>query len=129
MITLIQADARRIPLPDGSIHCVVTSPPYWGLRDYRVNGQIGLEQSPDAYVATMVEVFREVGRVLRDDGTVWLNLGSSYASASQGRSSSKVREQLGEIGSEFSVKFMPNADLPFALRDESVFISGGHRKV
>lgn len=57
----------------------VTSPPYFGLRDYGVDGQIGLEQTPDEYVAKMVKVFREVRRVLRDDGTLWLNLGDSYA--------------------------------------------------
>lgn len=64
---------------DKSVHCVVTSPPYFGLRDYGVDGQIGLEQTPDEYVAEMVAVFREVRRVLRDDGTLWLNLGDSYA--------------------------------------------------
>lgn len=62
-----------------SVHCVITSPPYWGLRDYGVAGQLGLEPTPEAYVAAMVDVFREVRRVLRDDGTVWLNLGDSYA--------------------------------------------------
>ena len=67
-------------LPDASVHCCVTSPPYWGLRDYGHDGQIGLESTPEAYVARMVEVFREVRRVLRDDGTLWLNLGDSYAS-------------------------------------------------
>jgi DNA modification methylase len=61
------------------VQCVVTSPPYWGLRDYGVTGQIGLEQTPQEYVARMVEVFREVRRVLRDDGTCWVNLGDSYA--------------------------------------------------
>ena len=66
-------------LPDKSVHCCVTSPPYWGLRDYGHDGQIGLESTPEAYVARMVEVFREVRRVLRDDGTLWLNLGDSYA--------------------------------------------------
>ena len=66
-------------LADESVHCVVTSPPYYGLRDYGVDGQIGLEESPDAYVAKMVDVFREVRRILRNDGTVWLNLGDSYA--------------------------------------------------
>jgi DNA modification methylase len=66
-------------LPDASVHCCVTSPPYWGLRDYGHDGQIGLESTPEAYVARMVEVFREVRRVLRDDGTCWLNLGDSYA--------------------------------------------------
>ena len=74
-------------LPDASVHCCVTSPPYWGLRDYGHAGQIGLEETPEAYVARMVEVFREVRRVLRDDGTLWLNLGDSYAGSwgNQGR--------------------------------------------
>jgi DNA modification methylase len=66
-------------LANESVHCVVTSPPYFGLRDYGVNGQIGLEESPEEYVSKMVEVFREVRRILRNDGTLWLNLGDSYA--------------------------------------------------
>ena len=65
-------------LPDNSINCCVTSPPYWGLRDYGVEGQLGLESTPEEYVAKMVEIFREVKRVLRDDGTLWLNLGDCY---------------------------------------------------
>lgn len=65
--------------PDESVHCCVTSPPYWGLRDYGVEGQLGLEKTPEEYVSKMVEVFREVRRVLRKDGTLWLNLGDSYA--------------------------------------------------
>ena len=69
-------------LPDASVHCCVTSPPYWGLRDYGHDGQIGLESTPEAYVARMVEVFREVRRILRDDGVLFLNLGDSYASGS-----------------------------------------------
>lgn len=71
-------------LPDGIARCCVTSPPYFGLRDYGCEGQIGLEHSPEAYVARMVEVFREVRRVLRDDGTLWLNLGDSYAGSGKG---------------------------------------------
>ena len=66
-------------LPDQSVHTCVTSPPYFGLRDYGMAGQIGLEDTPDAFVARLVDVFREVRRVLRDDGTLWLNLGDSYA--------------------------------------------------
>lgn len=65
-------------LPNASVNCCVTSPPYFGLRDYGADGQIGLEESPDAYVARLVEVFREVRRVLTDDGTLWLNIGDSY---------------------------------------------------
>jgi len=66
-------------LADKSVNCCVTSPPYFGLRDYGVDGQIGLEETPDKYVTRLVEVFREVKRVLRDNGTLWLNLGDSYA--------------------------------------------------
>lgn len=70
---------RLRDLPDRSVHCVVTSPPYWGLRDYGVDGQIGLEELLSDYLSKMVAVFREVRRVLRDDGTLWLNLGDCYA--------------------------------------------------
>jgi DNA modification methylase len=76
---IIQGDARKLDLPDGSMNMCVTSPPYWGLRDYGHEGQLGLESTPEQYVANMVEVFREVKRVLRDDGTLWLNIGDSYA--------------------------------------------------
>lgn len=66
-------------LPDNCVHCCVTSPPYWGLRDYGCDGQIGLEKTPAEFVARMVEVFEEVRRVLRPDGTCWMNMGDSYA--------------------------------------------------
>lgn len=66
-------------MPDQRVNCVITSPPYYGLRDYGIEGQIGLEESPDEYIEKMVEVFREVRRVLKDDGTLWLNIGDSYA--------------------------------------------------
>jgi DNA modification methylase len=68
-------------LPAESVQCVVTSPPYWGLRDYGVTGQLGLERTPEEYVARMVGVFMEVQRVLRDDGTLWLNMGDGYCAA------------------------------------------------
>lgn len=82
MHTILVGDARDhlASLPDQSVQCCVTSPPYYGLRDYQVDGQIGLESTVDAYVASLVDVFREVRRVLKDDGTLWLNLGDSYAS-------------------------------------------------
>jgi len=75
-----QGDALSVlkTMPEQSVHCCVTSPPYWGLRDYGVEGQIGLERTPEEYVDKLVQVFREVRRVLRDDGTLWLNLGDSY---------------------------------------------------
>lgn len=80
MIDIHTGDALTVlrGLPSGSIHTCVTSPPYFGLRDYGVEGQIGHEDTPDAFVARLVEVFSEVRRVLRDDGTLWLNLGDSY---------------------------------------------------
>lgn len=80
-VRILQGDCRAVlrSLPPGSVQCVVTSPPYFGLRDYGVAGQIGLESSPAAFIAELVAVFREVNRVLRDDGTLWLNLGDSYA--------------------------------------------------
>lgn len=65
--------------PDESIDCVVTSPPYYGLRDYGVDGQIGLEESPEDYIGKLVELFREIRRCLKKDGTIWVNLGDSYA--------------------------------------------------
>src|ERR1700742_3205853 len=66
------------PLPDQSVNCIVTSPPYWGLRDYGVAGQLGVEKTPEEYIQAMVAVFREAKRVLRDDGTLWVNIGDSY---------------------------------------------------
>jgi DNA modification methylase len=89
---LLQGDALTVlkALPDASVRCCVTSPPYWGLRDYGMPGQLGLERTPEEYVAKMVEVFREVRRVLTDDGTIWLNLGDSYASSPPGNTTKGV---------------------------------------
>lgn len=146
MNLLINANAKRIPLADESVNCVVTSPPYYGLRDYgtaewvggdpdcdhkipdvehgnligksegkdkqnshtirfnrekcykcgaiRVDNQIGLEQSPDDYVEAMCQVFDEIWRVLRDDGVVWLNLGSSYCNKNIDSEEMKLRSDL-----------------------------------
>jgi len=94
-IKIIGGDCRLVManLQDQSVNCCVTSPPYFGLRDYGVDGQMGLEKSPDEYIAGMVAVFREVRRVLRDDGTLWLNIGDSYAGSwgAQSRGGSKVK--------------------------------------
>jgi len=81
MATLYQGDSLEVLREMGSesVQCCVTSPPYWGLRDYGADGQIGLETTPEGYITSMVEVFREVRRVLRNDGTLWLNIGDSYA--------------------------------------------------
>lgn len=80
-VRILTGDCREVlrGLSDSSVNCCVTSPPYFGLRDYGADGQIGLEETPDAFVAEMVAVFSECKRVLRDDGTLWLNLGDSYA--------------------------------------------------
>lgn len=76
---IIHHDVRRPwPIPDGVVDCIVTSPPYWGLRDYKHKNQIGQETSPEEYVETMLHVFREAHRVLKDSGTLWLNLGDTY---------------------------------------------------
>jgi len=83
-------------MPDESVACCVTSPPYFGLRDYGHDGQIGLESTPDAYVAKIVEVFREVRRVLKKDGTLWLNLGDSYAGSGRGLMGDGTPSDRGE---------------------------------
>lgn len=80
-------------LPDQSVHCCVTSPPYFGLRDYGVEGQIGLEETPAEFINKLVEVFREVRRVMRDDGTCWVNMGDSYASGGRGGGGSYMEER------------------------------------
>lgn len=85
-------------MPSESVHCCVTSPPYWGLRDYGVDEQIGLEASPEEYVSKIVEVFREVRRVLRVDGTLWVNLGDSYSSG--GRTTTTVQTVRGNCSQE-----------------------------
>lgn len=84
---ILQGDCLDVlkTLNSESVHCCVTSPPYYGLRDYGVDGQIGLESTPEEYVSKLVEVFREVRRVLRDDGTLWLNLGDTYAGSGKGQ--------------------------------------------
>ena len=86
-VNILIGDCRNLlrEMPEKSVHTCVTSPPYFGLRDYGMDDQIGLEQTPEAFVAEMVAVFREVKRVLRDDGTLWLNLGDSYASYRDGK--------------------------------------------
>jgi site-specific DNA-methyltransferase (cytosine-N4-specific) len=81
-IVVLHGDTRDIirRLPENSFQCVVTSPPYWGVRDYGVQGQIGAEADLEAYLDTLVDVFREVRRVLKPEGTFWLNIGNTYTS-------------------------------------------------
>lgn len=86
-IRILHGDCRETlkTLPDESVHCCVTSPPYFGLRDYGCDGQLGLEATPEEFIAKLVEVFREVRRVLRDDGTLWVNMGDSYSTHAAGK--------------------------------------------
>jgi DNA modification methylase len=92
-IRIIEGDCRDVlrTMPENSVHCVVTSPPYWGLRDYGVDGQLGLEATYQEHVVVMADIFDEVRRVLRDDGTLWLNYGDSYATSPNGRSAADTK--------------------------------------
>jgi DNA modification methylase len=92
---IYQGDALEVlkTFPDKAINCCVTSPPYYGLRDYGVDGQIGLEETPKQYIDKLTAVFREVRRVLRDDGTLWLNIGDSYAGSGKGGQSDSKRSE------------------------------------
>lgn len=100
---ILQGDALSIlkTLDDESIECCVTSPPYYNLRDYGVDGQIGLENSPEEYIQKLVEIFREVRRVLKKDGTLWVNIADSYAGSGKGRVKNGVakRETFGKVQS------------------------------
>jgi len=97
---IIDGDCRDVMrgMPEKSVHCVVTSPPYHGLRDYSLGDKgIGLEATLDEYIANIVEVFAELRRVLRDDGTLWLNCGDAYAhSGPTGGGSPVARRDYGE---------------------------------
>ena len=101
-VTLWRGDATEVlaQLPAESVNCVVTSPPYFGLRDYGHDGQIGLEPSPAEYVAALVAVFAQVRRVLTGDGVVWLNLGDSYSSGPGARSAQPPQTNTTRIDGE-----------------------------
>lgn len=92
-VRIINADCRAAlrELPDESVHCIVTSPPYWGLRDYGVDGQMGLERSLGEHIEAMVSLFDECRRVLRKDGTCWVNYGDCYATSPNGRSAADTK--------------------------------------
>lgn len=109
--TIYTGDALEVlrGLPDGSVNCCVTSPPYYALRDYGMDGQIGRESSPKEYVSRLTEVFAEVRRVLRPDGTLWLNLGDTYAGRGEGEI--KPKDLIG-------IPWMA----AFALRDDGWYL-------
>lgn len=99
-ITILNGDCRDVlkTLPEKSVQCCVTSPPYFGLRDYGHDSQIGAEPTPDEFAAELVAVFRDVRRVLKDDGTLWLNLGDSYSGAGHGGGGSFEKERNWRVG-------------------------------
>ncbi len=98
---ILVGDSRKLlgDIPDQTFQMCVTSPPYWGLRDYGIEGQIGAETTVDAYLADLVALFREVRRTLRDDGTLWLNIGDSYTSG--GRTWRDVDEKNAARGMDY----------------------------
>lgn len=130
----INANSIHIPLADKSVNTVVTSPPYFNLRDYGIgegNGEIGSENSIDEYVSKIVNVFREVKRVLRDDGTIWIVIGDSYAGSWKGGNSDVVKSKKGQPefknkGKTFGLKPKDLIGIPwmvaFALRNDGWYL-------
>jgi DNA modification methylase len=115
MILIGDVRQKLKEIPDQSVHCCVTSPPYWGLRDYGEDKQIGMEDTPEQFVANMVEVFREVWRVLRNDGTLWLNLGDSYAGSGKGPAGN-----LGATHNERWLEHKHSAVVPNGLKPKDL---------
>lgn len=134
-MTLIYGDCRVLlpDVPDGSIQACVTSPPYWAQRDYGTGG-IGIERQPSEYVARLVEVFREVRRTLRGDGTLWLNLGDTYINAkgrAHGADPKQRARRFGLRPNDVAVPGYKRKDLvgipwmvAFALRDDGWYLRG-----
>jgi site-specific DNA-methyltransferase (adenine-specific) len=94
-VRILTGDCREMlrTLPDESVHCCVTSPPYWRQRDYKMPEQIGLEQQPEQYISELVSVFADVWRVLRREGTLWINIGDKWASGGHGGGGSFMRDR------------------------------------
>lgn len=119
-------------LEKNTVDCCVTSPPYFGLRDYGVDGQIGLEETPEAYIEKMTEVFREVRRVLKPSGTCWLNIGDSYASNTKGSGGPSLKQD-SNAGSRYETRKIKHGVktkdligipwmLAFALRNDGWYL-------
>ena len=117
-------------IPDESVDCCITSPPYYGLRDYGVAGQIGLEETPEAYIDRLVSVFREVKRILKPEGTLWVNIGDSYNNAKVGNT--EVNKHKCVVADSFREKMWSGAKqkdligipwlLAFALRNDGWYL-------
>lgn len=122
--TIIQGDALEVlrALPSEIVQCTVTSPPYFGLRDYGVAGQIGLETSPEAYIARMVEIFREVRRVLRADGVLWLNIGDSYAERTMAKTMHSQGNPAFNKGRTCREARMPARSIPAGLKPKDLMM-------
>ena len=105
MIKILQGNCldKLKELPDQSINTCITSPPYWGLRDYGEYKQLGMEDTPEEFVENLVQVFREVKRVLRDDGTVWLNLGDSYCGTGNKGNYTDPKHKEGRNGQKIAL--------------------------
>lgn len=139
-LTILQGDwiEQLRTLPAASVQCCVTSPPYFGLRDYGTKGQLGLERTPEEYIEVMIEGFREVRRVLKDNGTLWLNLGDSYSGGRRGGNpgtSEHIKQKTNSgslsVRAVKRVKRSPYKDkdligipwiVAFALRDDGWFL-------
>lgn len=114
-ITLYNVDVMEglAKLPDESVQCVVTSPPYWGLRDYGEGGQMGLEKTPEEYIKNMVAVFSEAKRALKNDGTLWLNIADSYGGSGKGSATNaKQASNRGAVEGEANKPFKSNEIKP-----------------
>lgn len=130
MIDLRNGDCLEVlkSIPEKSVNMCVTSPPYYNLRDYGVNGQAGREETPEIYIEKMVEVFREVRRVLKDDGTLWLNIGDSYATRSGEQAPKNTRNSCGHTAKRvpegYKLKDLIGIPwmLAFALRDDGWYL-------
>mgnify|MGYP003134372419 CR=1 FL=1 len=107
-------------LPEQSINTCITSPPYWGLRNYQEEEQLGLEDTPEEFVENLVKVFREVKRVLRDDGTVWLNLGDSYYNYRPGKGQSLIKQTVSNTNQDLPQEVARRANKIDGLKEKDL---------
>lgn len=115
MIIIGNCKDKLQEIATNSVQTCITSPPYWGLRDYENDEQIGLEQSPEEYVQKLIKIFREIKRVLRDDGTLWLNLGDSYSGSGKGPAGN-----LGAKHNERDMELKHSAIVPQGLKPKDL---------